>query len=119
MNPGKTHTYTVDSVGYLDVMSLDCSKMTPGSIVVCKGLEKSTEGIVVGTDETNSWVTVLWNRWPHPDDIFTIPNIRNVRFSPISIAKQIVHVQPMTSPSQSIFYIDYRYGSDSHGEDDE
>ena len=102
-------TYKRNIVGRLDVMSNNGSVMKPGSIVICRGLEKSTEGIVIGTDETNSWVTVMWHKWPNPKTIFTMPNIRNVTFPIQGISQSIFNIQPMTIPTGGIFYLDYTY----------
>jgi hypothetical protein len=89
----------------------------PGDIVRCNNKkDDESEGLVVGvtkSSDVGGWdVTVLWSVWKTGFFDFssvTFPKIRTL-FMP-KLGPDLIGIQPMTLPSGSIFYIDYKYGT--------
>jgi hypothetical protein len=102
-----------------DIVAIEGGNVIPGAWVHHKDDPKSF-GMVVARawDEPTRpmQVSVVWTREPKlPFSSIAFPIVRRV-FNPL-IAQQLVSVQPMTAPAGSIFYLDYKYGSGSKGED--
>ncbi len=88
----------------------------PGTLVSHKS-DLSSLGTCIarkwGPDDRPMQITVLWAKPPRSFTDVTFPVVRRA-VTPL-VANRLVGIQPMSMPSGSIFYMDYKYGSGSNG----
>jgi hypothetical protein len=83
---------------------------TPGTLVIRRDVE-GWFGIIIANDKKRA--SVLWTKYVKENDFSSMvsPIIRQT-FQP-SLIKKLVSVQPMSQPSDLVFYLDYKYGANS------